>query len=624
MSTTKQPSAAPARPTPIMRGPGGGHGPMGNMMVQKPRDFKKTLRRVMKYIAGDLPGLLGISVIAMIAVALGIVGPYLLGNITNLFQTLVTLDLPLNARHIAYISSTVLLLGGLYLISFIVRFIEQFLMAGFGQGIVHRMRLVLNAKLDRLPLSYFDRHVHGEIMSRVTNDIDTFANSLQQTFTNIISGMITILGVLGFMIFISWELTLVSLIMVPLSIVLTKKVFQIAQQSFREQSKQIGKLNGHIEETFTNHSIVRAFSQEQREYEAFGVHNRQLAKINEKAHFVSALIFPIMGFVNNVGYVAVTFAGGLMAINNLILIGSIQAFIMYLRTFTAQINQITQITNIVQSGIAAAERVFDVLDEPEEIADVESKANAKLLRAQVELKNVQFSYTPEVPLIRNLTLTADEGHMVAIVGPTGAGKTTLVNLLLRFYEITGGSITIDGVDIRQLSRQDLRTQFGMVLQDTWLFHGTIEDNIRYGNTNATFDDIVASAQAAHADGFIRSLPRGYQYVVDEDSNNLSAGEKQLITIARALLANPKILILDEATSSVDTRLEMLIQNGMNQLMKNRTSFVIAHRLSTIKNADHILVMQHGDIVEKGTHTELLAQNGVYASLYQSQFEGQAI
>ncbi len=604
-------------------GGGGGHGPMG-MMVQKPKDFKKTLKRVFSYISSDLPGLLGISFISMIAVLFGIIGPYYLGQITNRFQFLIEEGLTLRPEDITFITNIVLVLLVLYLISFVVRFIEQYLMAGFGQGIVHRMRLVVNAKLDKLPLSYFDRHVHGEIMSRVTNDIDTFANSLQQTFTSVISGMITIIGVMAFMIYLSWQLTLVSLIMVPLSIVLTKNIFKVAQQNFRAQSKQVGQLNGHIEETFGNHAIVKAFSQEKSEYEAFKTHNQSLAKINQNANFFSALIFPIMGFVNNVGYVAVTFVGGILALQGIILIGSIQAFIMYLRTFTQQINQITQITNIVQSGIAAAERVFEVLDEPEEIADVTSSVDASTLKAQVELEHVKFSYTDDRPLINDLSLVAEEGHMVAIVGPTGAGKTTLVNLLLRFYEIKGGSIRIDGVDIGTLSRADLRRQFGMVLQDTWLFHGTIEENIRYGNTEATFDDIISAAQAAHADTFIRSLPGGYQYMIDEDSNNLSAGEKQLLTIARALLANPKILILDEATSSVDTRLEMLIQNGMNELMKNRTSFVIAHRLSTIKNADHILVMQHGDIVESGNHEQLLAQQGVYASLYQSQFEGQSI
>ena len=603
----------------VRGGPGGG----GHMMLaQKPKNFKQTLKRIIQYISQDIIGLLSVSMLSIVAVILSIIGPFYLGQITNRFQELLRDNRIMTDEDITFIVAILTMLLIFYLVSFVVRLVEQLVMASFGQRMVHRMRMNVNEKLDRLPLSYFDRHVHGEVMSRVTNDVDTFANSLQQTFTSIVSGVITVIGVTGFMIYISWELTLVALLTVPLSMVLTRRIFKISQASFREQSKRIGQLNGHIEEIFTNHSIVRAFSQEEREYDAFMVHNLALTSVNQRSSFMSALIFPVMGFVNNVGYVAVTFVGGWMALQGMLLIGAIQSFIMYLRIFTQQINQITQITNIIQSGVAAAERVFEVLDEQEESKETTSSVEVATLEPRIDFDHVEFYYKESTPLIRDLSLSVKPGEMIAIVGPTGAGKTTLVNLLLRFYDITKGTIRLDGVDTQTLTRHDLRSVFGMVLQDTWLFHGTIAANIRYGRPSATVDEVKAAAKQAHADRFIETLPGGYDFVIDEEANNLSAGEKQLITIARALLADPKILILDEATSSVDTRLEMMIQNAMNRLLHRRTSFVIAHRLSTIKNADHIVVMQHGDIVEVGKHADLLEKQGVYASLYQSQFEGQ--
>lgn len=611
---------APRREGLGMRGPGGGH----MMMPQKPRNFRETMKRITQYIMKDLAGLIGVSMLSIVAVVLSIIGPYYLGQITTRFQEIILAGRPFETTDSTFIVQILTVLLIFYLVAFVVRLIEQLVMATFGQRIVHKMRLQVNEKLDRLPLSYFDRHVHGEVMSRVTNDVDTFSNSLQQTFTSIISGMITVFGVLGFMLFLSWQLTLVALLTVPLSMALTKNIFKVSQASFREQSKRIGQLNGHIEEIFTNHAIVRAFSQEEREYQAFMIHNTALTKVNEKASFMSALIFPVMGFVNNVGYVAVSFVGGWMALSGLLTIGAIQSFIMYLRIFTQQINQITQITNIIQSGVAAAERVFDVLDETEESAETRSSVDVRSLAPAIDFEHVEFFYNANTPLIRDLSLSVKPGEMIAIVGPTGAGKTTLVNLLLRFYEIKSGAIRLDGIDTRQLTRHDLRSIFGMVLQDTWLFHGSIADNIRYGRPQATNDEVMEAARQAHADRFIETLPGGYEFIIDEEANNLSAGEKQLVTIARALLADPKILILDEATSSVDTRLEMMIQNAMSRLLHRRTSFVIAHRLSTIKNADHIVVMQHGDIVEVGKHADLLTRNGVYAGLYQSQFEGQAI
>lgn len=536
------------------------------------------------------------------------------GTITAIRETNGIID-------ITYIGWIALALISLYLLSSLFSFIMGLVMSGVAQKTVRDLRSEVDNKLGKLPLKYYDMHPHGDILSRVTNDVDTIATTLQQSLTQIITSVLMILGYIIMMLTISPVLTLIVLGTLPLYVISTAFIAKKSQVYFAAQQKELGSLSGHVEEMYTGHKVVKAFGKETDSIEKFEEINSRLYTSGQKAQFVSGILFPLMNFISNIGYVFICIVGGLWITKNKLKVGDITAFIQYAKSFTMPIVQTANIANIIQSTIACAERVFEILDEQEEIPDSQ---NAKVITApkgEVKFDSVDFSYTEEVPLIENMNLDVRQGHTIAIVGPTGAGKTTLVNLLMRFYEINAGKITVDGVDTRDIKRTDLRRMFGMVLQDTWLFNGTIKDNIAYGRENATLEEIVRAAKAAHADHFIRTLPDGYNTILNEEATNISQGQKQLLTIARAILADPAILILDEATSSVDTRTEVLIQKAMNNLMKNRTSFVIAHRLSTIRDAELILVMNHGSIIEMGNHKELIAKGGFYADLYNSQFTG---
>ncbi len=520
-----------------------------------------------------------------------------------------------------YIGWIALILIGIYLISSLFSLIMGLVMSGVAQKTVRDLRSEVDKKLARLPLKYFDLHPHGDILSRVTNDIDTISTTLQQSLTQIITSIVTILGYIIMMLTISPVLTLIVILTLPLYVAVTTFIAKKSQKYFAAQQKELGELSGHVEEMYTGHKIVKAFGHENDSIEKFEKINDKLYNAGWKAQFVSGIMFPLMNFISNLGYVMICIVGGIWMTKNRLGIGDITAFIQYSRSFTMPIVQTANIANIIQSTVACAERVFEVLDEEEEIPDSEESKVIELPKGEVVFKNVDFRYVEDIPLIENMNLDVKQGHTIAIVGPTGAGKTTLVNLLMRFYEVNSGIITVDGVDIKSMKRSNLRKMFGMVLQDTWLFNGTIRDNIAYGRESATTQEIVAAAKAAHADHFIRTLPDGYDTVLNEEATNISQGQKQLLTIARAILADPAILILDEATSSVDTRTEVLIQKAMSNLMKDRTSFVIAHRLSTIRDAELILVMNRGSIIEMGNHKELLSQGGFYADLYNSQFSG---
>lgn len=520
-----------------------------------------------------------------------------------------------------YIGIIVLILLGMYIISAGFSLIMGLVMSGVAQKTVRDLRREVDHKLAKLPLKYFDLHPHGDILSRVTNDVDTIATTLQQSLTQIITSLITIIGYIIMMLTISPILTLIVVATLPLYIAATTIVAKKSQKYFAAQQKELGELSGHVEEMYTGHKIVKAFGHEQASIDKFEAINNRLDDAGWKAQFVSGIMFPMMNFISNLGYVAISIVGGLWITRNLLGLGDILAFIQYSRSFTMPIAQTANIANVIQSTVACAERVFEILDQPEELPDRPDATVVELPKGQVRFEHVDFRYQEDEPLIENMNLDVKPGHTIAIVGPTGAGKTTLVNLLMRFYEINAGTISIDGVDIRDIKRSQLRQMFGMVLQDTWLFNGTIKDNIAYGKSGATMEEIVRAAKAAHADHFIRTLPSGYDTVLNEEATNISQGQKQLLTIARAILANPAILILDEATSSVDTRTEVLIQKAMANLMKNRTSFVIAHRLSTIREAEMILVMNKGTIIEMGNHRELISKGGFYADLYNSQFSG---
>jgi ATP-binding cassette subfamily B multidrug efflux pump len=521
-----------------------------------------------------------------------------------------------------YIGEIALILLGMYVISALFSLIMGLVMSGVSQKTVRDLRREVDQKLAKLPLKYFDIHPHGDILSRVTNDLDTVANTLQQSLTQIITSVITIIGYIIMMLTISPTLTLIMLVTLPLYVVSTAIIAKKSQKYFASQQKELGELSGHVEEMYTGHKIVKAFGREKDSIERFEEINKNLYGAGWKAQFISGMMFPLMNFVSNLGYVGICMVGGIWITRNILGLGDILAFIQYSRSFTMPIAQTAQIANIIQSTVACAERVFEILDESEEIPDSTDAKVIEFPRGEVRFEQVDFSYTEEVPLIEDMNLDVKQGQTVAIVGPTGAGKTTLVNLLMRFYEINAGKISIDGVDIRDIKREELRKMFGMVLQDTWLFNGSIKDNIAYAKQGATMEEIVKAATAAHADHFIRTLPEGYDTVLNEEATNISQGQKQLLTIARAILADPTILILDEATSSVDTRTEVLIQKAMSNLMKGRTSFVIAHRLSTIRDAEKILVMNKGKIIEIGNHQELIAKGGFYADLYNSQFTGQ--
>lgn len=620
------PAGGPPAGGPPGGGPGffGGNRAMMGMPVQKAKDFKGTLRRFVGYFAPQKYRLMLVFGAAILSTVFNILSPKILGlATTKLFEGVVAKfnHVPGAGVDFGYIGNILLILAGLYIVSAAFSYLQQFIMASVAQRTVYGLRKQVEDKLTRLPLKFFDGRTHGEILSRAVNDMDNIASTLQQSLTQLITSVVTIVGVIIIMLTISWLLTLIVVLTLPLSIIITTLIAKRSQGYFKAQQKALGILNGHVEEMYTGHRIVKAFGHEQQSISEFNTLNEKLYDAGWRAQFISGIIMPLMNFVGNLGYVLVCVIGGILVTQRSIAIGDIQAFIQYARQFTMPITQLANIANIIQSTMASAERVFELLDEQEEVAEA---ANAEVITTPigaVEFQNVNFGYKPEVPLIENMDINVKPGQTIAIVGPTGAGKTTLVNLLMRFYELNGGKILIDGVDITELKRGNLRRIFGMVLQDTWLFSGTIRDNIAYGREGATEAEVIAAAKAAQADHFIRTLPDNYDTVLNEEATTISQGQKQLLTIARAILADPAILILDEATSSVDTRTEVLIQKAMTTLMHGRTSFVIAHRLSTIRDADLILVMNHGSIVEQGTHHELLAKNGFYADLYNSQFTG---
>ena len=601
-------------------------GPMGrNMMgmpVQKAKDFQGTFRRLLGYFAPQRVPLIAVIAAAILSTLFTIISPKIMGKATTkLFEGIVRKfqHVPGASVDFTYIRNIMFLLIGLYLISAAFNYMQQYIMAGVAQKTVYTMRTEVEDKLSRLPLSFYDARAHGDIMSRAVNDMDNISSTLQQSLTQLITSSVTIVGVIILMLTINVLLTAVVLLTLPLSILVTMQIAKRSQTYFKDQQRALGTLNGHVEEMFTGHKIVKAFGNEQQSVARFDELNATLYHAGWRAQFVSGMIMPLMMFIGNVGYVFVSVIGGVLVTKRAIDIGDVQAFIQYARQFTMPITQLANIANIIQSTMASAERIFELLDEPEEVPEaVDAKVIARP-RGAVRFEHVSFRYKEDIPLIEDMNIAVKPGQTIAIVGPTGAGKTTLVNLLMRFYELNSGAIVIDDVPITEIKRGVLRRMFGMVLQDTWLFNGTIRENIAYGGEDATEDQIVQAAKAAHADHFIRTLPDSYDTILTQDASNLSQGQKQLLTIARAILADPAILILDEATSSVDTRTEILIQKAMVDLMKGHTSFVIAHRLSTIREADLILVMNQGSIIEQGTHNELLAQNGFYADLYNSQF-----
>ncbi|WP_243896058.1 ABC transporter ATP-binding protein [Paenibacillus sp. F411] len=592
------------------------------MPVEKPKDFKGTFRRLAGYLKPHRGKLLLVLAAALLSTLFGILSPKILGEATDvLFDGWKAIQGdPAASIDFAALQQILLWLGGLYLLSSVFAYIQQYVMAGVAQRTVYDLREEVDHKLSRLPLKYFDARSHGETLSRVTNDMDNIASTLQQSLTQLITSLVTLVGVIVMMLWISPLMTLVVILTLPLSVIVTISVAKRSQKQFADQQKHLGQLNGHVEEMYTGHRVVKAFGREKQSIQEFDKVNDKLYEAGWRAQFISGVIMPLMMFIGNIGYVIVSILGGILVTRGSITVGDILAFIQYSRQFTQPITQLANIANVIQSTIASAERVFEVLDEEEEIPEAAGlQQTAAPVRGEVQFRQVAFGYKPDQLLVEDMNVSVAPGQMVAIVGPTGAGKTTLINLLMRFYELNGGAITIDGTDITDMKRSELRGLFGMVLQDTWLFNGSIRDNIAYGREGASEDDIVTAAEAAHADHFIRTLPDGYDTVLNEEASNISQGQKQLLTIARAILSNPSILILDEATSSVDTRTELYIQKAMKQLMQGRTSFVIAHRLSTIKNADLILVMNKGRIVEQGSHEELLAQEGFYADLYNSQF-----
>ena len=596
---------------------GGRHG----MSTEKAKDFKGTMKKLMGYLAQYKIGLLLVVIFAIGSTVFNIAGPKILGKATTeLFHGLVSKVSGGSGIDFDKIAKILIGLMCLYVCSALFSFIQGYIMTGVSQKLTYRMRKEISEKIDRLPMGYFDKMTHGEILSRITNDVDTLSQSLNQSATQVITSVATIIGVLVMMLSISPLMTVIAILILPLSMGLIGMIVKRSQRYFKEQQEYLGYVNGQVEEVYGGHNIVKAFNKEDDIIDEFDRDNDRLYRSAWKSQFLSGMMMPIMQFVGNLGYVAVVILGGYLAIKKTIEVGDIQSFIQYVRNFTQPIQQVAQVANMLQSTAAASERVFEFLGEPEEEAAPENPVVLKNPEGAVEFEHVHFGYNPEHTIIHDFSVKVEPGQKIAIVGPTGAGKTTMVKLLMRFYDVSGGSIKVDGHDIREFDRGELRRMFGMVLQDTWLFKGSIEDNIRYGKLDATHEDVVKAADAAYAHRFIQTLPGGYGMELNEEASNVSQGQKQLLTIARAILADPKILILDEATSSVDTRTEVRIQKAMDNLMKGRTSFIIAHRLSTIRDADLILVMKEGDIVEMGRHEELLAKNGFYADLYNSQFE----
>lgn len=596
------------------------------MAGDKAKDFSGSIRKLLRYLKPFALRLIIIILIASASTIFSIIGPKILGSATTtLAQGLVAKYTGTGSIDFSRIFSILRTLGTIYVISMIFSYIQGWLMAGVTQRLTYTLRKEISEKINRLPLSYFDKQTHGEVLSRITNDVDTVSQTLNQSIQQIFTSVITVIGVLYMMLRISWQLTIMALVVVPLSGIAAAFVVKNSQPYFKAQQKTLGNVNGHIEEMYGGHIVMKAFNGEERSISEFNDLNEKLYEAGWKAQFMSGLMQPITNLIGNIGYVGCCVLGGYLSIHNGLAIGDIQAFIQYVRSFNQPITQTAQMMNILQSTAAAAERVFEFLEEPEETPDPENPVSiydengALTIRGDVSFENVCFGYDPNEIIIHNFSAYFAQGKQVAIVGPTGAGKTTIVKLLMRFYDLNSGTIYIDGIDTRKLRRTDLRDAFGMVLQDAWLSSGTVMENIRYGRMDATDEEVIQAADNAYADHFIRTLEDGYQTVINEESTNISQGQKQLLTIARAFLSDPKILILDEATSSVDTRTEILIQKGMEKLMKGRTSFVIAHRLSTIRNADIILCMDHGDIVEVGNHEELMEKNGFYAKLYNSQF-----
>ena len=600
-----------------------GRGPMGHGMQpgEKPKDLKGSLGKLLSYIGSFKAAIIVVMIFAAASTVFNVMGPKILGKATTaLSEGLMAKIQGTGGIDFTYIGQILLFVLGLYVCSAAFNFIQGWIMTGVTQKICYRMRKEISEKINRMPMKYFESRTYGEVLSRITNDVDTLGQGLNQSITTIITSVATLIGVLIMMLSISPLMTLIAIVILPISMALISFVVKKSQKYFKDQQEYLGHINGQVEEVYGGHLVIKAFNREKDTIDEFNRTNEILYQSAWKSQFLSGMMQPIMMFVGNLGYAAVALSGGLFAIRGTITIGDIQAFIQYVKNFTQPIQQIAQVINQVQSMAAASERVFDFLNEEEEDQTAENPADVSTVTGTVDFDHVQFGYNPDQTIIKDFSAHVKPGQKIAIVGPTGAGKTTMVKLLMRFYDVNSGSIKLDGHDVREFNRRELRDAFGMVLQDTWLFKGTIMENIRYGRLDATDEEVIAAAKAAHADHFIKTLPGGYQMELNEDASNVSQGQKQLLTIARAILADNKILILDEATSSVDTRTEVTIQKAMDNLMRGRTSFVIAHRLSTIRNADLILVMKDGDIVEQGNHEELLAKNGFYANLYNSQFE----
>lgn len=605
------------------RGPMGGPG-RGMMPGEKPKDFKNSIEKLVRYLGRYWYAIVAVMIFAAVSTVFSVAGPKVMARATNaLVEGLGKKIAGTGSIDFTYIAKVLLFTLGLYICSAVFSFIQGMIMTGITQKTCYRMRKEISEKINRMPMKYFESRTYGEVLSRITNDVDTLGQSLNQSVTQIITSVATLVGTLVMMISISGIMTLISLVILPVSAILISFIIKHSQKYFRQQQEYLGHINGQVEEVYGGHLVVQAYNKQESTIKKFEDTNQILFQSAWKSQFLSGLMQPIMQFVGNLGYVGVAISGGLLAIRGTIGVGEIQAFIQYVRNFTQPIQQIAQVANMLQSMSAASERVFEFLDEEEEELTVEHAVHLDHVDGYVDFSHVSFGYNPGQIIIRDFSAHVTPGQKIAIVGPTGAGKTTMVKLLMRFYDVTGGAIQVDGHDIRDFNRQELRDAFGMVLQDTWLFKGSIMENIRYGRLDATDEEVIEAAKAAHAHHFIQTLPGGYQMELNEDASNVSQGQKQLLTIARAILADNPVLILDEATSSVDTRTEVRIQKALDNLMRGRTSFIIAHRLSTIRNADLILVMKDGDIIEQGTHEQLLAQKGFYADLYNSQFEENA-